>query len=50
MDPFEQCQTEEQVEEKLIDLEENGRDITLEITQQARRRKLQIQSQNGMYN
>ena len=47
MDPFELCVTEEQVDEKLKDLEQNGRHITLEISQQAIRRKLQIQSQNG---
>ena len=49
MDHFEQCHTEEQVEEKLNDLRENGVEITPEITQEASRRKLQIQAQNGMY-
>ena len=49
MDPFEQCFTEEEVDEKLDDFKENGRNITPEIAQQASSRKLQIQSQNGEY-
>ena len=48
MDPFELLGTEEEVDKKLNELTENGDDITDEIRQQAARRKIQIQSHNGM--
>lgn len=46
MDLFEQCNTEEEVDQKLRDLNQNGRNITPQIRAQATTRKLQIQSQN----
>ena len=46
MEPFEECQTEEEVDEKLEDMQNNGRDIGIHIGQ-ATRRKLQIQSREG---
>lgn len=47
MDLFEQCNTEAEVDQKLADLNRNGRNITPQIRGHASTRKLQIQSQNG---
>lgn len=49
MDPFEEYDTEKEIDDKLEELARDGQDITNLMTEQAAKRKLQIRSRAGQY-